>query len=546
MYRKIMCVLMSAAMIISLASCAKDSKNTSAQQETQTEKAVQPVYTDKAGSVKKSETVYVNIDNYGKASEINVTDWLHTDKGKVAVGDKSDLKGITNIKGDTEPVKDGASLVWNMDTTDLYYSGTSEKQLPVDIGLKYYLNGAEISAKDLAGKSGKLRIDISMKNNCSKTVTENGKQVKLYLPVLVAGIAILPDGEYSNVSVKNGKSIGDGTKEIAVALGTPGLAESLELSDDALGKLSSFDLSGECAISADVKNCALGNLYFAVLPLCSLDLGLVVPDSMEDLAQNLQKVKKVLDTFDSMEVNDVLGMITGDSGKITELTGMVENAVNLYSSNKALIDVLQKYFTGENLETMMKLVKDMDSASIKEAIGLLSNPVLQKFFKDLPAISGDLESLMPILDSLNEDMKDPEVKKAFDNLPETLEQLTKLKKQLEDNQELIDALGVLVSSENLDTLTKLASELGDFDLDSIASQFTSLLGNSDSVLDRAKEWLAFGMDYKVYSDAAEGMETSLLFVYRTGSISKAAAASAAETTAQPAEDKPWYKKLFGN
>ncbi len=544
MYKKIICVLLSAAMMFSFAACAKSSEDASAQTETQTKRTEQPAYTVKPDSVKKSETVYVNTDNYGTVSKISVTDWLHTDKGQVTVGDVSDLEGITNIKSDVEPVVDGKSLVWNMDTTDLYYSGISDKQLPVDIGIKYYLDGVETKTEALYGKSGKLRIDITMKNKLTKTITEDGKPVKLYLPVLVAGVAILPEGEYSNVAVKNGKSIGDGTKEIAVTLGAPGLSESLALSEDALGDLSSFDLSGECAISADVTDCKLGNLYFAVLPLCSLDIGLIVPDSMEDMAQNLEKVKRVLDTFDSMEVNDVLGMIVSDSGKVTELTGMVESAVNLYSSNKALIDVLQKYFTGENLETMMKLVKDMDSASVKEAIGLLSNPVLQRFFTDLPALSDDLESLMPILEQLNKDMEDPEVKAAFDKLPETLEQLTALKEQLDDNQEFIDALGVLVSSENLDTLTQLAQELDEFDLDSVASQFTALLGDSDSVLDRAKEWLAFGMDYKIYTDAAQETDTSLLFVYRTQSINIATTANVTETTTTHAEESPWYKKMF--
>lgn len=45
----------------------------------------------------------------------------------------------------------------------------------VDVEIKYPLDGKEISANDLAGKSGKVKIRFDYENNSKKTVDINGK-----------------------------------------------------------------------------------------------------------------------------------------------------------------------------------------------------------------------------------------------------------------------------------------------------------------------------------------------------------------------------------
>ncbi|MCR5485040.1 MAG: hypothetical protein K6F09_05545 [Clostridiales bacterium] len=544
MLKKILCILLSAVLVmLSLSGCGKKAEDASA--ETLDEETfVQPTFTEEAESYKKSETVYVNIDSKGKVLGTSVTDWLHTDKPEVVVNDVSDLENITNIKSDIEPVFDGKAVKWNMDTTDLYYSGTTDKELPVDIAVRYYLDGKAIEPKDIAGKSGKVRIDISMTNKCEKEVTVGGKKATVYLPVLAAGIVILPESEFSGVTVTNGKSIGDGTKEIVAAIGLPGIYESLSISKDDLKELSSFDLSGKCSITAEAENFELTNMYFAVLPLCSLDLGLVVPDNMKDLTNTLQRLKKVLNTVEMLDVDDILSMLVSDSGKVTELTEMVSSAVELYSSNEALIKVLSKYMTEENLEKIKKLVEDMDDSSVNEALELLSNPVIKTFVKDLPVLTEDLGEVMPIIDSLNKDLQDEDVKKAVEALPETLQELKKLQEQLEKNKALIDALGTLVSSDNLDTISELANELSGFDFKEFASKYSSAIeGVDDDLLERAKAWLTFGNEYNIFTSASDNAVVSLAFIYQAKSIVKAEETTTAIAQSEPAE--PWYKKIFG-
>mgnify|MGYP000612238069 CR=1 FL=1 len=50
------------------------------------------------------------------------------------------------------------SITWNANGKDIYYQGTSDKNLPVSMKVTYYLDGKEISPKKLVGKSGKVKI----------------------------------------------------------------------------------------------------------------------------------------------------------------------------------------------------------------------------------------------------------------------------------------------------------------------------------------------------------------------------------------------------
>lgn len=75
-----------------------------------------------------------------------------------------------------------------MPTTDLYYRGTSNKTLPVSISIKYYLNDEEIAASDLAGKSGKVKIEIQMTNNIFKTEKSTVRMSRFAIPCLPSAV----------------------------------------------------------------------------------------------------------------------------------------------------------------------------------------------------------------------------------------------------------------------------------------------------------------------------------------------------------------------
>ena len=89
-----------------------------------------------AAEVKKDESVYVTLGYTGNLEKTTVSDWIHSEEGGITVFDKSELKNIKNVKSDVEPEKNGENLIWDMDGNNLYYQGTTNKDIPLDIAIK--------------------------------------------------------------------------------------------------------------------------------------------------------------------------------------------------------------------------------------------------------------------------------------------------------------------------------------------------------------------------------------------------------------------------
>ena len=82
--KRIICILLSVALLF-LCACSESAEETE-QEEVNTVK-----YNTPAASVKKTETVYVNLDNTGAKKSIKVSDWLHVPQGGVYVDDVTNL-----------------------------------------------------------------------------------------------------------------------------------------------------------------------------------------------------------------------------------------------------------------------------------------------------------------------------------------------------------------------------------------------------------------------------------------------------------------------
>ena len=530
--KKTAAVCTALAMLVSLTACtAGKGKADSETDRASVQTAAQPVYTAKPGSVSKSETVYINMNSSGKIETVSVTDWLHTDKGKVCVNDKSNLKNIENIKGETLPVIDGETVKWNMTDTDLYYSGTSSEKPPVEIEISYSLDGKKIPPDKLAGKSGKVEINVNMKNNLCKKVKIDGKEQNIYLPVFVVGGFILPEAEFSGVQVKNGRAIGDGTKEIAVMFGMPGMVESLGLKDMGLDEITGIEIGSTASVTADAENFSLGNMYFAAIPISSLNLELGGENSVDDLKSVLSVLSEVQNTLGKMDVDTLINTLTSGQSA-AQLTDLVSDVVDLYKNNKALIDVLTKYTAPENNAQLKKLLEFMTDENTVKAVELLSDSSVTKFFAGL----SDMGDAMPVANSLLKDLQAPEVAKAIANLPDTLEKIAEIQKVLNDNRSTVDYLVSLLNDDTVSAVSKLVSVLGETDLKKLEEKYGSLTESAGEIAARTEKWINFGNSYRVFTDAAQNMTASVLFVYMTPSIEKEQTQQ--QTTAQASGESP--------
>ena len=100
----------------------------------------------------KEETVYVIAKADGSADDVIVSEWLKNKDGSDTLKDASDLKDITNVKGDETFTQNGDEITWDAQGNDIYYQGTTEKELPVTEKITYYLDGKEMKPEEIAGK----------------------------------------------------------------------------------------------------------------------------------------------------------------------------------------------------------------------------------------------------------------------------------------------------------------------------------------------------------------------------------------------------------
>lgn len=202
-------------------------------------------YTAPVFAYTKDETVYSKLDTDGKNYKTIVSTHIENKEQEELIKDLSDLLNIENTNGEEEFTKEGNSLIWKANKEDIYYEGESQKDLPIECKVSYRLDGKEIEAKDLAGKSGKVTITLEYINKDVHTVKIDGKNEKLYTPFVVVAGTVFKNDKNKNITISSGKIIDDGTKSIAIGMAMPGLQESLGISKKQVEIPSSIEITME-------------------------------------------------------------------------------------------------------------------------------------------------------------------------------------------------------------------------------------------------------------------------------------------------------------
>lgn len=284
----------------------------------------------------KEETVYVLTDANGNVNKTIVSDWLKNKDGSDKLEDKSDLKDIENVKSDADYItgEDGA-ITWNANGEDIYYQGTTDKQLPVDVKVTYLLDGKEMSPSEIAGKSGKVTIKFEYTNNQKKEITVNGKKTEMYVPFTMISGMILDGNKFRNVEVNSGKVISDGNRLVVVGLGFPGMNSNLALSDITSDGKTEFPETVE--VTADVEDFSLA----LTLTMGSADLisavdveSVTAVDDLKDVVKKLVESTDALQTGSS-KLNEGLKTLKNSFG--TYSTG-IKTYVNTVNSNIGLLN----------------------------------------------------------------------------------------------------------------------------------------------------------------------------------------------------------------
>lgn len=362
----------------------------------------------------KEESVYVKADASGNVKKTTVSEWLkNSEKGTIS--DTSELKDIKNVKGD-ETFETGSNnnVSWKSEGNDIYYQGTIDKELPVDVKVSYKLDGKSISPKDLKGKSGKVEIQFSYDNKSKQTVNVNGEDVEMYTPFTMVSAMMLSSDEYSNVSVENGKLISDGDKKIVVGVAFPGLANDLNLKDLDMD----IDIPETVTITADVKDATVGTSITMASAELMNEFGLNDIDSFDDLQDSIDDLEDATNQLvdgskeaadGSKELADGAGTLNDGAGTLASGAGTLADGVNtlneksgtLVSGVNTLASGVGTYTAGvASIAKNSQLISD-NMQSLQGGVNKLEEQIAAQATQGLGEIKTNINNAKTGVDQIN-------------------------------------------------------------------------------------------------------------------------------------------------
>lgn len=128
-----------------------------------------PAYGAEA-SVDVDETMYVNMDYYGRVDKINVVKGVGLN-GRTEFTDYGTYENVINMSNSIEPVLGDGTVTWQLPQAQrgrFYYKCAVDKDimvLPWDFDVSYKLNGVPTDADKLAGASGLIEINVKAEPN---------------------------------------------------------------------------------------------------------------------------------------------------------------------------------------------------------------------------------------------------------------------------------------------------------------------------------------------------------------------------------------------
>lgn len=235
----------------------------------------------------KNEIIYSNMNYNGEFYKTIVNNHLTLDGEKEELEDETKLKNILNLNGKETYKLDGSKVTWQNLGKDIFYSGEIEKEQPIKTEVKYYLDGEETNPTDIAGKKGKVKIEFKFTNDLKNKVKVNGKYENLYTPFVVTMGTVIDNKVNSNITVTNGKAVDTGSRNMVVALASPGLYESLGIKE-----LKNMD---KITLEYETTNFSLSNVYIVATPKLIEEEDLKVFDEVDSVYNNVQKLQLNMD-----------------------------------------------------------------------------------------------------------------------------------------------------------------------------------------------------------------------------------------------------------
>ena len=448
--------------------------------------------TSSSATPAKDETVYVKVDDAGNQKDVTVSDQLKNISSLGTIDDVSDLKDIKNVKGDETYSENNGKLVWQGDKKDICYQGTTTKKIPVGMKVTYELDGKKVSADDLEGKSGHLKIHYEYQN----TSADSGK----YTPFLMA-TGLLMDGEkFSNVTVDNGKVISDGDRDIVIGMGLPQLKEQLT---SVSSKVDDLDIPDSFTVEADVTDYEKVEAVTVATNEVFNEVGTDKFDSLDELKDSMTELQDASNKLvsGSGELKDGLDTLLSSSGTL------VSGIDQLASGGNTLAGGTGSLVSGANtLNAGLQTASSKVSGTLLPGVKALDLGVSQMQSKlaakdALPKLTTGVATLDAALNTGKAAEGQPSLVKAAESVNDGVQAAATGASGLKVG---VDYIGTSVSSLN-DVVSGVASKTGG--LVQAANAAYSTLGNVAKESEQEVEISSEKVDVTNVTGTATGMAT---------------------------------------
>ena len=407
----------------------------------------------------KTETVYSVLNSDGSISDTIVSSWLHDEDGINNIKETLNLTDVKNIKSNEKPSKDGNTYTWNANGNDVYYEGTATKQLPVSVKIRYELDGQEISANDIQGKSGHLKLTISFTNNYSQVKNINGKSIVIHPSYLAGGMLNMSTGKFSNVKCESGKIVNDGTNEMLAFANIPGLNETLKSAG--LDKVNNqLGISDDVTVEADVNDFDLGSIMVGMTNEIDLASELGEIGSVSELTDGIDQLIEADDQLidgskqlydGTTQLKEQAAPLTGSSDQVRQLSA---GAIQLNDGVKALQTGISQYTAGASAI----------NEGVNQLYGIPQNTQLIQQNVNTNLVGG-LEDLTANLNAvkmgINQKMETPDMEKLGKQLDSALVVINELDTILQRDFGIINQMDTTLKSvqSTIDSLPTLQKNL---------------------------------------------------------------------------------------
>lgn len=331
--------------------------------------------TEKA--LRRDETVYVIANTDGSVRQIIVSDWIQNGLAAAQVEERSELSQVEAVKGSaTYTLGQDNARVWDAQGQDLYYQGSIEKALPVDMTVTYQMDGQTVTPGQIAGKSGHVTIRFDYENRQYEMVEIDGTEEKIYVPFAMLTGLLLDSDRFTNVTVSNGKLFCDGSHIAVVGVAFPGLQEDLAIERDRL------DLPDYVEIQADVKDFSLAT----AVTVASSDLF----DQLNDETLERLELGELADGVDRM--SDAMDQLMDGSSQL------YDGLCALLDSSQQLIDGVDQLCQGLNELTSHNSQLNGGAKQVFQSLITAANSQLQASGLTVPELT--VENYSQVLEDL--------------------------------------------------------------------------------------------------------------------------------------------------